>query len=95
MRSRFLLVLAALAALATSAPEDTQPPVAPEPSPASLPLEVRVAQVAVAIERAPADADAILAGAGMTEAELRDHLFAIARDPGRTRAYLDARDAVR
>ena len=88
---RTALALALVASLATSAPEDTAPP-PPPPAPMDLPIEARVAQLTRAIEADPEQADAILARAGMTAAELERELYDIARDPGRTKAYLTARE---
>lgn len=85
-----VLVTAVLTALATSSPEETAPP-APPPAPAEMPIEVRVAQLVDAIAADPSKADELLQQAGMTEAQLKAHLYAIARDPGRTKAYQDAR----
>ncbi|MCB9666257.1 MAG: hypothetical protein H6732_19260 [Alphaproteobacteria bacterium] len=90
MRTTILvLVLAACGTSTPDAPPLSDPaPAEAEAAPAPGGVDVaRVASVAKKLRATPAEQEAILADAGLSEAELLDALYTIAGDAELTRAY--------
>lgn len=81
---RMTLITVALAVGFACGGGETAPPAADAGVDAAA-----IAMVAKKIQDDPSTAKAVLAEAGMTQAELEDALFAIAADPALTATYLD------
>lgn len=80
-----------LASLACGAADVSTPTPTPTPAPAKLSDEAKAAAIADAIAKDASQADKVLGEHGMTAEAYEALLFDIAKDPARTKSYLDAR----